>query len=113
MTPKQQTVYNSIRALIDKHGVSPTMREVAAHAGMTESAVRPKIHSLRRLQMITMVPNSRRSIRLVERTKKAATHVSPDRHHTEALRLRIERLEKLVSDLISCRSDQGRIASHG
>lgn len=103
MTPKQKHVYESIRALINRKGYSPTIREVAEHAGISEGNARSKIHALRRRRMITMEPHSRRSIRLVEATKKAATHMSPERADADELRLRVARLERLVRDLVACR----------
>lgn len=65
MNENTQRVYQCIEGYTRAYGFSPTMREVASDCGLAVSTVHKHINWLREEQLVTMVPGTMRTLRVV------------------------------------------------
>lgn len=84
MTPNQRSVYNAIRDLtVD--GVSPSIREIAAHVGMGNSGVMVALERLLADGMVTRSEGRHRSLRVIGHFDETAIR---QMSHSDLLALR-------------------------
>lgn len=62
----RQRIVEAISEFIDLHGYSPTVREVAAAAGISVGACYPQLEALRDNAVLTWVPETFRTLRLLD-----------------------------------------------
>lgn len=65
MTPRQEAVLRAVRDLAADRGYPPTVREIAAHIGITSpSTVQAHLAALATHRLISHEPHSPRTLRL-------------------------------------------------
>lgn len=66
MTAPQLALLGAIKARIDAHGYSPSLRELADDLGVCVNDVKCKLKRLRREGLVTFVDGQARTVRVVE-----------------------------------------------
>ncbi|MDC0612457.1 transcriptional repressor LexA [Vibrio sp.] len=73
LTPRQQQVFDLIRAKIDETGMPPTRAEIAKELGFrSANAAEEHLKALARKQVIEIVPGASRGIRILGATTESA-----------------------------------------
>ena len=79
LTPRQKSAMDFIRAFVDLHGFSPSVRAIARGIGASTSSAYRLIEGLRERGAIHLVPNQHHGIRIVEAGMRVHLHPEVER----------------------------------